>query len=67
MSPAVSLTRKKADRDKFERDMPLLGRVRESYQRQAQQPDWIRLDAERGKNAVSADVISAVRSRLGLL
>lgn len=67
MSPAVSLTRKKADRDKFERDMPLLGRVRESYQRQAHQPDWIRLDAEREKNAVSADVTSAVRSRLGLL
>ena len=42
MSPAVSLTRKKADRDKFERDMPLLGRVRDSYKRQAQRPDWIR-------------------------
>ena len=67
MSPAVSLTRKKADRDKFERDMPLLGRVRESYLRQAQQPDWIRLEGERDKDAVSADVISAVRSRLGLL
>src|SRR5262245_62173048 len=38
MSPSVSLTRKKADRDKFERDMPLLGRVRESYQRQAKAP-----------------------------
>ena len=67
MSPAVSLTRKKADRDKFERDMPLLGRVRESYQRQAAQADWIRLEGERDKDAVSADVISAVRSRLGLL
>jgi dTMP kinase len=67
MPPAVSLMRKKADRDKFERDLPLLGRVRESYQRQAQQPHWIRLEAERDKDAVSADVISAVRSRLGLL
>jgi dTMP kinase len=67
MAPAVSLTRKKADRDKFERDMPLLGRVRESYLRQAQQPDWVRLEAERDKSAVSAEVISAVRSRLGLL
>ena len=67
MSPAVSLTRKKADRDKFERDMPLLGRVRESYQRQAKGPDWIRLEGERDKDAVSADVMSAVRSRLGLL
>jgi dTMP kinase len=67
MKPEVSLTRKKADRDKFERDMPLLGRVRESYLRQAEQPDWIRLDAEREKDAVSADVINAVRARLHLL
>ena len=67
MLPDVSLTRKKADRDKFERDMPLLGRVRDSYLRQSQQPEWIRLEGERDKDAVSADVISAVRSRLGLL
>ena len=67
MSPSVSLTRKKADRDKFERDMPLLGRVRESYARQSQAPNWVRIDAEKAKDAVSADVLSAVRSRLGLL
>jgi dTMP kinase len=67
MPAAVSLTRKKADRDKFERDMPLLDRVRESYQRQAAQHDWIRLEAERDKDTVAADVINAVRSRLGLL
>lgn len=67
MSPAVSLTRKKADRDKFERDMPLLERVRESYRRQASAPGWITINAERDKDAVSADVISAVRSRLALL
>jgi dTMP kinase len=67
MSPAVSLTRKKADRDKFERDMPLLGRVQESYRRQAQRTGWIRLEGEKDKDAVSAGVLSAVRSRLGLL
>ena len=33
--PDASLKRKKAARDKFERDLPLLGRVRESYLRQA--------------------------------
>src|SRR6478735_1897189 len=65
MSPSVSLTRKKADRDKFERDMPLLGRVRESYTRQAAAANWVRIDAEGDKDAVSAAVISAVRSRLG--
>jgi dTMP kinase len=67
MPPDVSLKRKKADRDKFERDMPLLGRVRESYLRQAQQPDWIRLEGARDKDAVATEVINAVRSRLGLL
>ena len=67
MTPEVSLTRKKAGRDKFERDMPLLGRVRQSYQRQAQAPDWVTISAERAKDDVSAGVVSAVRSRLGLL
>jgi dTMP kinase len=67
MSPAVSLTRKKADRDKFERDMPLLGRVRESYTRQSAASNWARIDAEAGKDAVSQAVLTAVRSRLGLL
>jgi dTMP kinase len=67
MSPSVSLARKQADRDKFERDMSLLGRVRESYLRQSQAPGWIRIDAERDKDAVTADVVNAVRSRLGLL
>jgi dTMP kinase len=66
MTPEVSLTRKKADRDKFERDMPLLGRVRASYQRQSSAPDWVTIDAEGDRDSVSADVLSAVRSRLGL-
>jgi dTMP kinase len=67
MTPEISLTRKKADRDKFERDMPLLGRVRASYQRQSSAQDWVKIDAERDREAVSAEVLSAVRSRLGLL
>jgi dTMP kinase len=67
MSPVVSLTRKKADRDKFERDLPLLGRVQQSYRRQSNAPGWVTINAERDKDSVTADVISAVRSRLGLL
>lgn len=66
--PAASLNRKQAARDKFERDLPLLGRVRESYIRQAgRDPGWVHLDGARDKDAVAADVLSAVRSRLGLL
>ena len=65
--PEASLTRKQVARDKFERDMPLLGRVRESYLRQSKQDGWIHLAGDRDKNAVTADVVSAVRARLGLL
>ena len=66
--PDASLTRKEAARDKFERDLALLGRVRESYLRQAKASrHWIRLEGHLDKDAVSSAVISAVRSRLGLL
>ena len=66
--PDASLTRKKVARDKFERDLALLSRVRESYLRQAgQSPNWFRVEGHLDKDAVSAAVISAVRSRLGLL
>ena len=66
--PDASLIRKQVARDKFERDLPLLGRVRESYLRQAgRDANWMHLDGARDKDAVSADVLTAVRSRLGLL
>ena len=35
IAPDVSARRKSADRDKYERDLALLGRVRDSYLRQA--------------------------------
>ena len=66
--PDASLTRKKVARDKFERDLPLLGRVRDSYLRQAERSkDWTRIEGHQDRDAVSNAVISAVRSRLGLL
>ena len=66
--PDASLNRKQVARDRFERDLPMLGRVRESYLRQAgRSNDWIRLEGHHDKDAVSAAVTSAVRSRLGLL
>jgi dTMP kinase len=64
--PDASLRRKQADRDKFERDMALLARVRSSYQRQSEAPSWVRIDGHQEKDVVSAAVLSAVRSRLGL-
>ena len=61
--PEASARRKQADRDKYERDLALLGRVRESYLRQALQ-GWVRLNADRDRDAVTADVWTAVQARL---
>jgi dTMP kinase len=65
--PDASLSRKKVARDKFERDLPLLGRVRDSYLRQSVESDWVRLEGSQDKDSVSEAVLAAVRSRLGLL
>ena len=61
--PDVSARRKTEDRDKYERDLSLLARVRDSYLRQAQ-AGWVRLDATRDRDAVASDVYAAVRTRL---
>jgi thymidylate kinase len=39
-------------------------RVRDSYRRQAAAEQWVVLDGERSKQAIAADVIDAVMSRL---
>lgn len=63
--PEVSLQRKQAARDKFERDLPLLARVRASYQRQARQPGWVLIDGQQDVEAVTAKVSAAVQGPLG--
>ena len=60
--PNVSAWRKSADRDKFERDLALLARVRDSYLRQAAS-GWVRIDADRDRDAVAAEVFAAVADR----
>lgn len=57
--PDVSARRKRSGRDKYEQDLPLLARVRDSYLRQAA-AGWVRLDADRDRNLVAADVYAAV-------
>ena len=65
IAPETAVGRKSVDRDRYERDLALQARVRESYRRQAAaDPTWIVLDGERTKAAVAADVFSAVTSRL---
>ena len=60
IAPETAAGRKTANRDKYERDLALLSRVRDSYRRQAQAPGWLRIDGERDKDAVAADVLRAV-------
>jgi dTMP kinase len=62
--PEISLQRKGVGRDTFERDVPLLSRVRASYRRQAQAADWLLIDGQQDVDAVADAVIRAVRSRL---
>jgi dTMP kinase len=66
IAPETAAGRKAAGRDRFERDLALLSRVRASYRRQAAGPGWIRLDGERDKSSVAADVIRAVAPQLAL-
>jgi dTMP kinase len=65
--PEIAVQRKAAGRDRYERDLDLLRRVRESYRRQASDPGWALIAGDRPRNAVSADVRQAVASRLALL
>lgn len=64
IAPETAVQRKASGRDRYERDLALLSRVRESYRRQSEQPDWLRLDGERPKADVAADVLNAVATRL---
>lgn len=64
IAPETAVERKAAGRDRYERDLELLSRVRASYRRQAEQPDWILVDGQRPKAEVSADVIRAAATRL---
>ena len=64
IDPEVSARRKTAERDRYERDLALLDRVRSSYLRQASS-GWVRIDASRDKHIVADDVWAAM-SALGL-
>jgi dTMP kinase len=75
IAPETAAGRKTVNRDKYERDLALLSRVRESYRRQAEgggpstplRAGWLRLDGERAKDAVAADVLTAVSPLLARL
>ena len=64
IAPETAVQRKAKGRDRYERDLALLSRVRDSYRRQAEQDGWLRLDGERPRDAVSSDVLTAIATRL---
>jgi len=65
IAPETAAKRKSADRDRYERDLALLARVRESYMRQARVGGWVVLDGERSKDTIAGDVYAAVQQVLG--
>ena len=60
IAPETAVGRKRADRDRFERDLEMLERVRASYRRQAMAPGWAAVDGERPVASVAADVATTV-------
>jgi dTMP kinase len=64
IAPEVSARRKTSDRDKYERDLDLLARVRQSYLRQLTDR-WVRLDADRDRQLVAEEIYAAVAPLLG--
>jgi dTMP kinase len=66
IAPETAVQRKSLDRDRYERDLDMQARVRESYRRLAEAQGWVQLDGERQKDVIAADVFNAVRSRLAL-
>ncbi len=67
IAPATAAARKAAGRDRYERDLALLERVRDSYRRQARQPGWVMIDGERSRQEVGEEVQSVACGRLALL
>ena len=63
IAPEEAVRRKAHGRDKFERDLPLLARVRESYLKQAAAEGWEIVDGTRSKDEISADIFARVTQR----
>ena len=66
IAPTTAVQRKQANRDRYERDLQMLGRVRQSYQRQAAGARWVRINGEQTPDMVAQDVAAAVTRELAL-
>jgi dTMP kinase len=64
IAPDTAVVRKARGRDRYERDLELLSRVRTSYRRQANGQGWVLIDGEAAKPDVARAVDAAVSPRL---
>ncbi|MBH69417.1 MAG: dTMP kinase [Rhodospirillaceae bacterium] len=60
ISPDIAVSRKSLDRDRYEADLLLQNRVRESYLRQAKQHGWLVVNGAGDVETVSDSVIQVV-------
>jgi len=60
ITPETAIERKVAGRDRYEKDLELQIRVRESYLKQAQQPNWLCINGEQPPSDVSQEIIQAI-------
>ena len=66
IAPETALTRKTTGRDRYETDLAMQTRVRESYLRQVKQSGWLRVDGQQAVSDVASAIAEAVEPRLGL-
>jgi dTMP kinase len=66
IAPETAARRKTVERDRYERDLAMLARVRESYRRQARNANWIVVNGEQPIDDVARDVFVAVEARLNV-
>jgi dTMP kinase len=64
ITPEVAAARKREHRDRFEQDLAMLARVRQSYLRQAELQHWLVIDAARPIERVAARVARGIDLQL---
>jgi dTMP kinase len=65
IAPETALERKAVDRDRYERDLALQNRVRDSYRRLAAGEGWVVVDGERSPDTIADEVFAAVGPLIG--
>ena len=64
IEPETALARKAVDRDRYERDLALQERVRDSYRRQAADGGWVVIDGQQAKDVIADEVARVVALQL---